>query len=510
MKTIWKFFILVLCLSLMAGCTQATLAPTPTNTPVPPTSIPLPPTATPIPPTPTITPVTLAGEFTDTATGIKVSYPKDWTAVSNVGSIGVTELSADWTGIVVFTLIYENTGTVATELTAMQDALTSGKDFAGVAVTPGQNANVYGKDWDAYSWKGNYTAVSKDYAGLDTVVPYGTDFLRITAYAPTDQWAQYEPTFAAILGSLVEPAADYAYIPPVKTTGWATYTSTEYGLSLSYPSDWIAPTAPWEGNGIWLNSADYLTSMVIWVKDGTDPAKMLSDWEATIKSGKGIFPTATVTDGTPIKVLGTEYPTKTCVGKNAFGTDINCGVIEVPYNGKMLEIVWYATSGDNWKKGQDIFSGIFSSMLAWKTYTSDTYKLSVSYPSTWIDPTAPWEGEGIWLNSADYLTSVVIWVVDGTDQAKMLSDWEATILSGKGIFSAAKVEDGQPVTILGKEYATKSCTGKNAFGSDIQCGVTYVPYNSKMLYILWYAATGDPWTLGLAVFPGLLTSIKTP
>ena len=508
MKAILRIVCLVLCFSLIAGCSQTT--PTPTSTPIPPTNTPVPPTATPLPPTPTATavPVVITSQFTDPISGMIAGYPEGWTAVANVGSVGITELSADWTGIVIFTLSYENAGSVEAELAAMKEALTSGKDFVNVAVTSGEKASVFGKDWDAYSWQGYYTAVSKDYSGMDAVVAYGTAYVRITAYSPTEQWDQYAPIFAAILATLIEPAADYTYTPPVETTGWTYYTSPDYSLSLSYPVDWVAPMAPWEGEGIWLNSADYLTSVVIWVVDGTDPAKMLSDWEQTILGGGGVFPSATVEDGTPVTVMSQEYPAKACQGKNAFGSDINCGVTYVPYDGKMLYILWYATSGDNWENGQDTFTGILGSMLAWNTFTSDPYKLVVSYPSDWIEPTVPWEGEGIWLNSADYLTSVVIWVVDGTDPAQMLADWKTTTENGQGIFATTSIEDGDPVTILDVESPTLTCAGINGFGTDIQCGVTYVPYNNKMLYILWYAATGDPWTLGLNVFPGILASLK--
>ena len=205
--------------------------------------------------------------------------------------------------------------------------------------------------------------------------------------------------------------------------------------------------------------------------------------------------------------MSAKYPTKSGVGKNVMGADINCGLTYVPNNDKLLEIVWYAGSGDNWTKGQKFFPNILGSLSGWVSYTRTEYKLTVSYPSTWIVPTAPWTGYDIWLNATDHMTSVVIWVVGGTDATKALVDWEKT----QKIFPSITVTHGSPITILSTQYQTKLCNGKNSMGTAIKCGVTYVPYNAKLLKILWYAGTdGGYWDAWQMVFPTILTSIKAP
>lgn len=504
MKNLFKLICLLICLAFVAGCTSQPVATTQSPTAVPPTAVP--PTAEPTA-VPTEAPAAaepLTASFKDPVSAMEIKVPEGWTPVSNTGSVGVTALSKDWAGIAVFTLVYQDVKAVDAELTAMQEAQKTSKDFANAVITPGATATVFGKEWPAYTWTGYYTAVAKDYTGLDTAVPYGKNVVHITAYAPTDQWAKYELTLRAILNSLVEPAADFAYVPPIKTTDWKVFASDEFALSVAYPPDWQTPIAPWVDQGLWLNAADWMTSVVIWVKDGTDATKMLTDWGTT----QTIFPTLTVKEGEPVKVMGAEYPSMLGEGKNGMGTDINCGVTMVPYNGKMLEILWYAGSGDYWTKGQDVFPGILASIQGLTSYTSDTYKLTLSYPANWIAPTEPWTGKGIWLNAADYMTSVIIWQKDGTDAAKALEEWVKTYEAGQGVFPSVTITDGQPVTIMGVEYPTKLCDGKNSMGTAIKCGVTMVPYDGKMLEILWYAGAEGYWDAGQQVFPAILSSIK--
>lgn len=489
MKNLFKLVGLIVCVALLAGCAGATEAP-----------------ATPAPTEePAVAPEALTASYADPLSGMTIQYPEGWTPVSNTGSVGITALSADWTEVTAFTLVYDNPKTLAEELTAAQDALTAGSaGFTNAAITGTAKITVFGTEYDAFTWTGYNAMASKDYTGIDAVAPYGTDVIHISIYAPVDTWEQAEPTLLAIVNSLVAPAADYAYVPPVQTTDWASFTSADYGLTVSYPPDWQAPTAPWVGEGLWLNSADWMTSVVVWVKDGTDAVQALADWETT----QDIFPTLTVTDGDPVTVMGSEYPSKLGEGFNGMGTAINCGVTFVPYNGKLLEILWYAgTDGDYWTNGQTVFPGILSSLQGVGSFTSDIYNLTVSYPSSWQTPIDPWIGQGIWLNSADWMTSVVIWVEDGTDPAQMLADWEST----QDIFPSLTVTDGEPVTIMGNEYATKMGEGTNSMGTAIKCGVTFVPYNGKMLKIVWYVGTdGGYWDSAEAAFSLILTSINIP
>jgi len=504
MKKTVRIICLVLCFALITGCGQQAVEPTKeiVTEATPAEELTQEPTQAVV-----VEPEPLIASFVDPVSGMEVQHPDGWTPVSNTGSIGVTTLSADWAGITEFKLVYENVLDLAGELAAMKDSLeTGGSYLADVVTTPGASATVYGEEWNAYAWTGFYTAVNKDYSGLDVAVPYGKNVVRITAYSPTEEWEKYEPTLRAILNSLVKPTDDYAYIPPVKTTDWTTFTSDKFSLSVSYPPDWQTPIDPWMDQGLWLNSTDWMTSVIIWVKEGTDPAAMLAEWEAT----QTVFPTLTVTDGEPVTIMGVQYPSKVGEGKNGMGTDINCGVTMVPYDGKMLEILWYAGSGDYWTNGLKVFPGILGAIQGVTSYTSEEFKLSLAYPSTWIEPTAPWTGSGIWLNAPDYMTSVIIWVKEGKDPVQALADWKTSYESGAGVFPSVTLTDGETVTILGEEHPTILCEGKNSMGSDIKCGVTMVSHDGKMLEILWYAGVGDYWDKGQAVFPLILSSIKTP
>jgi hypothetical protein len=250
-----------------------------------------------------------------------------------------------------------------------------------------------------------------------------------------------------------------------------------------------------------------MVSTVIWVQDGTDAAAELKKWSETLLAGKGLFNAATLDAAKTTKVLGVDSPSQTGKGKNAFGTDVNFLTTFVPHQGQMLYIVQYAGS-DRWEAAQSTLAGILSSLTAWKTYTSAEYGLKLSYPANWLDPMAPWEGKGIWLNTADYLTSLIIWVQDGTDAAAELKKWEETLLSDKGLFTGVKLQDGEPINILGEARPTKVGTGKNAFGSAVEFGASFVPHAGKMLYIVWYAGEGDPVKVGKNVWPTILSSIS--
>ena len=512
MKRFARLVSVLLLIAVVAACAQPT--PVPTSTPVPPTATPVPPTPTPIPPTPipptpvppTPVPVTLAGKFKEPNAGIEMSYPDKWTAVASVAGVGITQLSEDWQGVLISTLRHEAGLTQAADLAAMKADLIASKSFSNLQFTDGTKTKVFGKEWDSYDWKGYYDAVKMDYTGRDTVVPYGKNLLRITTYSPVDKWSYYEAFFSKIRDSIVAPAADFAYVPPAPVTEWTTYTSPEFNLSVSQPADWIAVGPPWEGKGLWLNTADYMVSTVIWVQDGTDAAAELKKWSETLLAGKGVFNTVTLDDAKTTKALGVDAPTVTGNGLNAFGTKVNFQTTFVPHGGQMLYILQYASS-DRWADAQSTLAGILSSLTAWKSYTSPEYGLKLSYPATWLDPMAPWEGKGIWLNSPDYMTSLIVWVQDGTDAAAEMTKWEETLKSGKGLFTGVELKDGAPINILGEDRATKVGTGKNAFGSDVEFGASFVPREGKMLYIVWYAGAGDPVKVGQNVWPTILSSM---
>jgi hypothetical protein len=506
MKRVMQLVYLVLLISLVAGCAKPTPTPVPpTPTRVPPTPTPVPPTPTPVPPTPV--PVTMAGTFKEPNAGMQMGYPDKWTAVASVQGVGITELSEDWQGVVITTLRHEAGLTLDGDLATMKADLIASKTFSNLQFTDNTKTKVFGKEWTSYDWKGYYDAVKMDYTGRDTVVSYGKNLLRITTYSPVEKWSYYEPFFQKILDSIVAPAADFAYVPPAPVTDWVTTTSSEFNLSVSQPADWIAVGPPWEGKGLWLNTADYLVSTVIWVQDGTDAAAELKKWSETLLAGKGVFNTVTLDEAKTTKALGVDAPTVTGSGLNAFGTKVGFQTTFVPHGSQMLYILQYAAS-DRWEGAQSTLAGILSSLTAWKSYTSADYGLKLSYPSTWLDPLAPWEGKGVWLNSPDYLTSVVIWVQDGTDAAAEMKKWEETLASGKGVFTGVELKDGEPVKILGENRANKVGTGNNAFGSPVEFGASFVPFEGKMLYILWYAGTGDPVKVGKNVWPTILSSIS--
>lgn len=509
MKSVARLVFVVLLIAVVAACAQPTPVPTatpvpPTRTPVPPPT-PIPPTPTPVPPTPV--PVTMAGTFKEPNAGFEMGYPDKWTAVASVAGVGITVLSEDWQGVLISTLRHEAGLTQAGDLATMKADLIAGKAFSNLQFTDGTKTKVFGKEWDSYDWKGYYDAVKMDYTGRDTVVPYGKNLLRITTYAPVDKWSYYQPFFTKMLDSIVAPAADFAYVPPAPVTDWVTHTSSEFNLSVSQPADWIAVGPPWEGKGLWLNTADYMVSTIVWVQDGTDAAAELKKWSETLQAGTGVFNTVTLDEPKTTKVLGVDSPSQTGKGKNAFGTDVNFLATFVPHADKMLYILQYASS-DRWEGAQSTLAGILSSLTAWKAYTSAEYGLKLIYPANWLDPLAPWEGKGLWLNTADYLTSLIVWVQDGTDAAAELTKWEETLKSGKGLFTGVELQDGAPIKILGEERVTKLGKGKNAFGSDVEFGASFVPFEGKMLYILWYAGAGDPVKIGQNVWPTILASIN--
>lgn len=494
MKTIPKLMSIIIVLSFIAACAPT---PTPEPTSVPPTEKPT--------EKPTETPalVELETEFTDEKSGITASFPGDWTAVSSYEGVGVTGLSPDWTAVVMITLKYEDDLTAEGVLVERQESLESGEEFADVAVTPDQTANVFGQEWDAFTWEGYYTEVETDNSGLEVSVPYGEEFLLITAYAPTDQWSEFKPTLDAILASIQEPAEDFTYTPPAPETEWKSYLDPATGLAIYYPPEWLELMAPWEGTGAWLNTEDYSTSVVIWVVEGDNPAQMLEEWEST----QAVFNEITVEAADPITILGEERAVKKGSGLNAFGTKVKFGVTYVPHQAKMLNIVWYATSEDGkWDDAAEIFPQILTSLEPLPSYTSEDHGLKVIQPPSWIEPQKPWEGEGIWLNTEDYGTSVVIWVVEGDDPAQMLEEWETS----QAVFNEITVEDADPITVLGEERAVKKGSGLNAFGTEVEFGVTYVPHQDKMLNIVWYAIAGEAWEAGQDAFNLILKSLSTP
>ncbi len=201
------------------GCgfiTPPTPTPEPTNTPEP-TDTPVP-TETPVPtptstPTPTPIPLPEMSAYTNEQVGLSMDYPADWYMQEDEGDSTTSAIfstekdfepgQVDGAGFGVVAVALEGAITDVEELWDLFAGEASGE---GTQIGAPESTSVGGQD----AVRGSYESVEDDYYGWLTMVianDYGYVFLAVVS--PTDDWADYEPTFNTLLDSVEfsEPGA---------------------------------------------------------------------------------------------------------------------------------------------------------------------------------------------------------------------------------------------------------------------------------------------------------------
>jgi hypothetical protein len=181
----------------------------------------------------------------------------------------------------------------------------------------------------------------------------GAYVLEVVWSAPSGEtWDGAQETFAGVLASI---------------RVWTTQPdAAQYGLNgmmVSYPTDWNLAAAP-EGEGLWASTADGAMGLVVWVREGGDPAALLAAWDGATLAGSGDFAQVTVEDSSPVYVLEGQQASKSWQAQDGLGTAVQGSVAFARYEGAVLEIVWYAPS-DQWDSvSENVFSNLHMMLMA--------------------------------------------------------------------------------------------------------------------------------------------------
>lgn len=314
--------------------------------------------------------------------------------------------------------------------------------------------------------------------------------------APTSPLPTEEPA-AALTSPLAteEPTpVPPTPIPPTEepeiTLGWTSHASTGTELSFEHPGEWFGPAELANRDGVYVKDPGAEMGMFMrWWLSGS-PAELLAAWGTEDIAVLGVvdIPVEEVTAGDPVTVSRMDAPTRI-----AQGGDMTAQATFVRRPEDVLELVWFAPT-ERWDDMQETFSALLASIEVWHKHSDREYGLQTMYLHDWAEPTAPWEGEGLWFHSADEGTGLVIWTRPLGDPLELLADWSPDAISGLGFSDCtmAMAEERDRLSAVGGQWESKTgqCTGPS--GAQMTYVATYALNRDRSLEIAVYAPS-DQW-----------------
>ncbi|MBN1438797.1 MAG: hypothetical protein JW929_05235 [Anaerolineales bacterium] len=277
---------------------------------------------------------------------------------------------------------------------------------------------------------------------------------------------------------------------PEITYGWSTTASTRTELSFGFPGEWDGSSPLTFGEGEFVKDPDQPIGVTFRIALSGDPAAMLADWGRESVGIVGIvtFLPSTTADAAAVTVARITAPTKT-----GEGDGITARVVYLPRAGDVLEIMWFAPT-DQWEDLQPVFQQVLDSVEIWRRFNSQETGLLTMYLHDWLEPRMPPEEQGLWFQSADQRTGLLIYVENAlADPAKKLAEWDVSRLSALG-FGQCSMEPGDRMGVMGGQW--ESLTGEcvDAQVGKITYEAAYVPNKDRVLEFITYAPS-DEWAV---------------
>jgi hypothetical protein len=288
------------------------------------------------------------------------------------------------------------------------------------------------------------------------------------------------------------PSDEAATVPaeptPETTIGWSTTASTRTELSFAFPGEWDGSSPLTFGEGEFVKDPDQPIGVTFQIALSGDPENLLSGWGNENVGIIGIvaFAPESVADGSAVTVSRITAPTKT-----GQGDGITARVVYLPRATDVLEIMWFAPT-DQWDALQSVFQDVLDSVEIWRRFTSQELGLHTMYLHDWLEPRTPAEEQGLWFQSADQRTGLLLYVENAiADPVQKLAEWNVSRLSALG-YGQCSMEPGERMGVMSGQW--ESLTGEcvDALGRKASYEVAYVPDKDRVLEFITYAPS-DEW-----------------
>jgi hypothetical protein len=174
----------------------------------------------------------------------------------------------------------------------------------------------------------------------------------------------------------------------------------------------------------------------------------------------------------------------------------------------ILELTWIAPA-DQWDALQPTFQQILTSIEVWQVYSDQDAGMQTMCLHDWADPTALWEGEGVWFQSADAGTGLVIFIGPLSDPQAAFEAWGPSDLVGLGFSdcSMEEVNDVDRISTIQGQWETKE--GDCAVdATEAMYRVAYAPDGARLPKILLYAPVTD-WDYAAEILRTMLAKLST-
>ncbi|MBN2085235.1 MAG: hypothetical protein JW748_08400 [Anaerolineales bacterium] len=283
------------------------------------------------------------------------------------------------------------------------------------------------------------------------------------------------------------PAAEETAAPPestaVVTSGWSTTASTRTELSFGFPGEWDGASPLTFGEGVFIKEPDQPIGATFQIGLSGETKTLLDDWGKKDIGIVGImtFTPESVTDGPAVTIARIEAPTKI-----ARGDGITARIVYIQRAGDVLEVMWFAPD-DQWETLQPVFQDVLDSIEIWRRFTNSTLGLHSMYVHDWLAPQPTDPEKGLWFQSADRRTGVLLYIHDEiADPVKKLGDWDTERLAVLG-YSGCTEEPGDRMGAFGGTWESLTGVCSGADGKQAAYEAAFIPNKDRLIEIITYS-----------------------
>ena len=293
--------------------------------------------------------------------------------------------------------------------------------------------------------------------------------------------------------------------PPEFTIGWTSHANSRLELSWSHPGEWFGPADFPDSEGAYLKDPDNPFAFLMRFVYGESPAALAEAWGVDPIGITGLLEvnleSTTPTD--PVTVSRIESPS--VIGE---GEDMTAQVAFVQRPDDILELTWMAPS-DQWDTLLPTFQQILDSIEVWQVYSDQEAGMQTMYLHDWAEPTAPWQGEGVWFQSAADTTGLVIFIEPLSDPQAAFDAWDPSDLEGLGFSDCfmEEADDVDRISAIQGQWETKE--GDCAVdATEARYRMAYAPDGARLLKIVLYAPVTD-WDYAAEILRIMLAMLST-
>jgi len=291
---------------------------------------------------------------------------------------------------------------------------------------------------------------------------------------------------------------------PIVLIHWSKHSSTGTELSFRHPGEWFGPASLPFGEGVYIKDPDKDIGVIIQLELAGEPAQFLTQFATSGIDIPGLltYVPETAEEADPVIVSRIQANTQLTEGN---GLKAQATYLQRPED--VMGVIWYAPI-DQWDELAETFYEILTTIEVWTKHTD--LGLHTMYLHDWPEPSVPPEGEGIWFQSADQKTGMLILIGGIEDPIKLLTDWTPDHMTALGMSNYDTPTQGDRMDGLSGDWESKTGTCSDASGEALTYEIAFMANKDRVLEIIIYSLSNQ-WEYATGIFDtmlGLLTDIR--